>query len=266
MGFYSNTNLYIPQNFEELEETFFNTYQSIFNINSIEDMRQSNIYIKVIKPILQYARQNDILSGGLFDKIIQYIKDSQEQILIYGSSPYGILSVLSDLDFITAVSLVSSNEDNTLLSGQVQIALQYENNEANNKIIADTLLNNASAGIEFLGDIEQSVATPLTGQAFIFKWSELEEKVLTVALTVVFEPSNITTLTQIEQAWFDKFQSDYIAGSDINPEYYKPQFTDVTSISTVFSIDGVAQPANTTIAGEYNVIYTLAREGVVASE
>lgn len=266
MGFYSNTNLYVPQNFEELEESFFNAYQSIFNINSIEDMRQSNIYIKVIKPILQYARQNDILSGGLFDKIIQYIKDSQEQILIYGSSPYGILSVLSDLDFVTAVSLVSSNENNTLLSGQVQIALQYENNEANNKIIADTLLNNASAGIEFLGDIEQSVATPLTGQAFIFRWSELTEKVLTVALTVVFQAGHVTTLTQIEQAWFDKFQLDYIAGSNINPEFYKPQFPDVTSISTVFSIDSVAQPADTTIVGEYNVIYILERSGVVASE
>jgi hypothetical protein len=266
MGFYSNTNLYIPQSFEELEQTFFNTYQSIFNINSIEDMRQSNIYIKVIKPILQYARQNDILSGGLFDKIIQYIKDSQEQILIYGSSPYGILNVLSELDFVTAVSLVSSNEDNSLLAGQVQIALQYENNEANNKIIADTLLNNASAGIEFLGDIEQSVATTLTGQAFIFKWSELTEKVLTVALTVVFQVGHATTLTQIEQAWFDKFQLDYIAGSNINPEFYKPQFPDVTSISTVFSIDSVAQPADTTIVGEYNVIYTLERSGVVASE
>ncbi len=266
MGFYSNTNLYIPQNFEELEESFFNTYQSIFNINSIEDMRQSNIYIKVIKIIVQYGRQNDILSGGLFDKAIQYIRDSQEQILIYGSSPYGILTVLSDLDFITAVSLVSSNENNSLLAGQVQIALQYENNEANNKIIGDTLLNNASAGIEFLGDIEQSVATSLTGQAFIFKWSELEEKVLTVALTVVFQAGHATTLTQIEQDWFAKFQSDYIAGSNINPEFYKPQFPDVTSISTVFSIDGTPEPADTTIVGEYNVIYTLERSGVVASE
>ena len=269
MGFYDGNSLYIPSNFEELELQFYNRYIQEFNIDSIEAMRQSNVYLKVIKPVLLYETQQEIAMGALYDNLIQYLKNYGDEVKIFGSSLEGVTNALSSLEFITAINLSDSNIDSTLDSGQVHIALQYPDTVENNIIIADTLLNNAAAGIEFLGDIEITTATTVTGQSFIFRWSEFTEKILKVDLTVVYDATfsgQKLTFTEIEDVWFEKFTENYLAGKDIVPYFYNSGITSLSSVSSVFTIDDVAQPPDTTIVGVYNVLYLLDRADVVAHE
>lgn len=270
MGFYSNDNLYVPQTFEELEQQFFNKYiQDFPDILSVDNMRQSNIYLKVIKPILLYATQTDITLGSLYDQLIQYIKNSQEEVLVFGSSLEGLTNALNNLSFVEVANLSDSNVDGALSAGQVQIAIKYENNEANNNEIAKTLLNNAGAGIEFLGDIEVTSATSITGQSFIFRWTEFIEKKLEVALTVTYDAGFAgvpLTLEEVEEFWYDRFVENYKAGQDIVPYFYNSGIPSLSSCSSVFTIDSVAQPADTTVVGVYNELYNLDRADVVATE
>lgn len=269
MGNFDDDALYVPQTFEQLELRLFENLNQLFGIPTLDDLRNSNIYLKIIKPILQYDLQFDNLAAGIYDNLIKYLTDRFTfESFLRGSSYEGVLNALKQLEFIENVTLIDKNIDNALEAGQVQIALNYNNTPENNQVIATTLLNNLAAGIQMLGSIEEYASTVSTGQAFMFRWSEMTIKVLEVNLTITYDPSSQSPLTldEVGDFWYNRFQEIYYAGSDINPYVYDTGIPSLNTVSSTYTIDSVAQTPDTTITGEYNVIYTLLRENVTVVE
>jgi hypothetical protein len=207
---YNKDNLYIPKNFEELEEELLEAYNEAFNSAlTMDQFRYTNIYAIHLNT-LQAQLQNENNIGLLYSKLLAFIKGKTDlEIIPKGATYTGLYNSLKSLkkpsgskvdqtpaqSQVIAQRLFTLNQDNEVnnqnttsltsliniadansypddhKNGEMSIVIDYDETPENNLIIADCLANNAPVGIQMLGDIKQNWVSK-EGMEFTFRWQK----------------------------------------------------------------------------------------------
>lgn len=164
MGRYSNTNLYIPSDFAEIENILLLAYNVRFNTNfTLNELKNSNIWNTFLMS-MQLDLNYENSAALLYDKIIAYLKEKQElRVTPHGTTINGLTQALQDIEEVQDLSISTANstlnlfetlrKDSKILAkpeiGTIYLVLQTEKtDDSTSAKIANVIFTNYPAGIE----------------------------------------------------------------------------------------------------------------------
>lgn len=276
---YNEDSIYVPRSYSELEQNLWLAYNLFLEQNGknpITLQTFKNMNIKIANNTnLEFALQNDLLAGGLYDKMKSYFLANKESLQSnpVGSTVLGLTNALLALGFTEVAVFDPDSSTNNTIDGTIRIVIPELNQAGvNGRDLWDCIYKNKGAGVRTIGSVNITYNDD-NNQSRTYSYDYINNNspiLLNVRLSYQYSTNYIgdrLTQDKILTNYINRFTEVVKVGQDIEPAYINDitYYPSLAFLDSEFSTDGgvIYLPKNEILTQGATVKYSVDNSSVI---